>query len=210
MIRTRKPGTLRAAVNIANRALVQVDPDGRFRGPSAEIATRLAAQLTADLRYVVYQSAAQIHAATDRDEWDIAFLASDPQRGDRLAFSKPYLTIQATLLTRAGRPETSLADFDRAGVRIAATRGAAYEHLLRNMLQMAEVVAFETPAASFRGFLDGRSDAVAGVRQSLEAIASSQIGLRLLEAGFGSIEQCVAVPIDRAVDLAWIERHLAD
>ncbi|MCR5859951.1 transporter substrate-binding domain-containing protein [Mesorhizobium sp. J428] len=209
MIRTSQPGTLRAAVNIANRALVQANPDGSFKGPSADIAIRLAAQLAVDLRFVVYQSAAQIYAATDRDEWDIAFLASDPQRRDRLAFSIPYLTIQATLLTRADRSETALADFDRAGARIAAARGAAYEQILRGMLQSAEVVAFDTPAASFRGFLDHRLDAVVGIRQSLEANASSEIGLRLLQDGFASIEQCVAVPIDHATDLPWIERHMA-
>src|SRR5690606_25550451 len=95
MIRTSQPGTLRAAVNIANRALVEAGPDGSFKGPSAEIAIRLASRLAFHLHFVVYQSASQIHAATDRDEWDIAFLASDPQRKDRLAFSAPYLSIQA-------------------------------------------------------------------------------------------------------------------
>jgi len=209
MIRTSQPGTLRAAVNIANSALVQADPNGAFKGPSADIARRLAAHLAFDLRFVVYQSAAQIYAAARRDEWDVAFLASDPQRRDRLAFSMPYLTVQATLLTRAGRPEASLPDFDRAGVRIAATRGAAYEQILKSLLQSAEVIVFDTPAASFRGFLDARLDAVAGIRQSLEATASSEIGLQLLQEGFGSIEQCVAVPIDRATDLPWIERHMA-
>lgn len=209
MITTSRPGTLRAAINIANRALVQTNSDGSYAGPSADIAIRLAAELAFDLRFVTYQSAAQIHAVTDGGEWDIAFLASDPQRKDRLAFSRPYLTIQATLLTRLGRSETSLADFDRANVRIAATHGAAYEQILRGMLQSAEVVVFDTPAATFRGFMDGRLDAVAGIRQSLEANASSEIDLRLLQDGFGSIEQCVAVPIDHASDLAWIESHMA-
>jgi ABC-type amino acid transport/signal transduction systems, periplasmic component/domain len=208
MIRTSKPGTLRAAVNIANRALVQVDPEGGFKGPSAEMAVRLAAHVPADLSFVVYESAAQIYAASDRDEWDIAFLASDPKRRDRLAFSKPYLTIEATLLTRAGRPETSLADFDRPGISIAATRGAAYEQILRAKLRAAEVATFETPAASFRGFLDGPLHAVAGIRQSLEASASSQPGLQVLQACFAAIEQCVAVPVSHADDLAWIERHM--
>ena len=80
--------------------------------------------------------------------------------------------------------------------------------MLRGMLQSAEVVVFDTPAASFRGFLDDRLDAVAGIRQSLEAYASADIGLRLLQGGFGSIEQCVAVPVQRAIDISWIERHL--
>jgi polar amino acid transport system substrate-binding protein len=208
MIRTSQRGTLRAAVNIANRALLDANPDGSFKGPSANIAIRIAASLGANLRFVVYQSAAQIHAAADRDEWDIAFLASDPKRKDRLAFSRAYLTIEATLVTRSERPERSLADFDRAGVRIAATRGAAYEPILRRMLHSAEAVLFDTPAASFRGFVDGRLDAVAGIRQSLEAQASPEVGLRVLRDGFGSVEQCVAVPLDRAGDLAWIETQL--
>lgn len=208
MIKLSKQDTLRAAINAANRALVRPQENGSFTGPSVEIAERLSEKMGVELQFVVYRSAAEIYTSCDRDEWDIAFLAAEPSRRDRLAFSKPYLTIDATLLTKAERPEKSLIDFDLLGVKIGATRGAAYHQVLANSLRAAEVVAFDTPSESIRCFLDEGLDAVAGIRESLSAEARSMPGLRLLAACFASIEQCVAVPVHRARELPWIDEAI--
>lgn len=206
MIKLSKRDTLRAAINAANRALVLAQENGIFAGPSVEIAERLAATLGVELQFVVYRSAADIYTSCDRDEWDIAFLAEEPSRTDRLAFSKPYLTIEATLLTTGERPENSLSDFDLPGVRIAATRGAAYHKILTQSLKAAQVVAFENPSESIKGFIADRLDAVAGIRESLCAEAISMPDVRVLTRGFAQIQQCVAVPADRAGELRWIDK----
>ena len=84
-------GMIRAAVNVANAVLAHVDKvTGTFGGRSVDVATRLAAKVGRSLSIVAYESAASIVAATDRDEWDIAFIAEDPARADRFLVSTPY------------------------------------------------------------------------------------------------------------------------
>ena len=67
-------GTLRAAINLANAALVQRDPaTGTLTGVSVHLATELANRLGCQVSFVTYTS-----DALDKNEWDIAFLAVDP------------------------------------------------------------------------------------------------------------------------------------
>jgi ABC-type polar amino acid transport system ATPase subunit len=66
-------GSLRAAVNVANAALVRVDErTGELMGPSIDLANALAAEIDCPLVVNPYPSAAAILAAAEGNDWDIA------------------------------------------------------------------------------------------------------------------------------------------
>ncbi|MCH3730691.1 transporter substrate-binding domain-containing protein, partial [Campylobacter coli] len=79
-------------------------------------------------------AAASVVAAASADAWDLAFLAIDPARADRIAFSAPYVEIEGTYLVREDSPARRVADMDREGLRIAVGRGAAYDLFLSREL----------------------------------------------------------------------------
>ncbi len=54
-----------------------------------------------------------------RRRLDLAFLAIDPARADRIAFSAPYVEIEGTYLVRENSSAQHVTDLDRDGLRIA-------------------------------------------------------------------------------------------
>lgn len=187
-------GYLRAAVNLANIALVQLDPKtGAFEGISPQLAREFAERLGCRVEFVAYPSAARILDRVDQDEWDIAFLAADPAREDRLLFSPAYALIEGTLVVREATPYRTFQDIDAEGVEICVTRNAAYDLYLSRRLAHARIVHSSTPGEALDMLVGGKHHAAAGVRQALERFASTHIGFRVLAEPFLVIRQTIAV-----------------
>ena len=187
-------GLMRAAINAANAALVQVDPiSGEIAGPSADIARRLGAELGTQVSLVGYPAAAEIMAAIDRDEWDIALIAEDPARADRLFFSPPYAVIAATYAVRVELPCRTSDDVDASGIRIATARSAAYTSKLERLIERATLNYANSPSSAFELMASGGCDAAAGIRESLVRFALEVPGMRVVDGAFSEIKQTVAI-----------------
>ncbi|WP_414540252.1 ABC transporter substrate-binding protein [Stenotrophomonas forensis] len=192
-------GFLRVAINLGNPVLAQGDARSP-RGPTLELATALAQRMGVQARFTCHDAAASVVAAANQDEWDLAFLAIDPARAGRIAFSAPYVEIEGTYLVRADSPAQRVADLDRDGVRIAVGRGAAYDLFLSRELRYARIERADTSAAAIDLFDQQHLDAAAGVRQPLETWARSHPGHRVLADRFTAIQQAVAAPASRPAD----------
>ncbi|WMJ70693.1 transporter substrate-binding domain-containing protein [Stenotrophomonas sp. 24(2023)] len=189
-------GVLRVAINLGNPVLAQGTPEAP-RGPSVELAHELARRLQAPVHFTCHPAAADVVAAAGTDDWDLAFLAVDPARAERIAFSAPYAEIEGTYLVRDDSPARSVADLDHPGARIAVGRGAAYDLFLARALQHAVIERAATSAAAITLFQQQRLEAAAGVRQPLQAWAQAHPGHRVLPDRFTVIAQAVAVPVAR-------------
>lgn len=188
-------GRLRAAINTGNRALVQQDGD-RLAGVSPALALRLAQELDLPCDVRIFAGAgAVVDAVAD---WDIAFLAVEPARLDRVAFTDPYVQIEATYGLRDGGPVRGLADVDQPGRVVLVATGAAYDHGLTRMLRQATILRADHPGDSIDRFLAGEGDVVAGVRQTLERRLAAQPGFSVLAEPCLAIGQAMALPRARA------------
>ena len=108
-----RDGVLRVAINTGNRALVQEDA-GTLKGVSPALAQRLADEIGARMEPVIYSGAGKVFDDAGQDKWDVGFLAIDAMRAQKIAFTQPYIVIEATYAVRAGTPPESFAEF-RAG-----------------------------------------------------------------------------------------------
>lgn len=200
---------MRAAINLGNKALVQRRSEvDEPTGVSPALARRLASTLDAELEMVLFDSAGAVTRAASAMAWDIAFLAVDPDRLDIVAYTDPYIVIEGTYAVRAGGPIASVAEADREGVRIVASVGSAYELYLRRSLQRATLLPADTPASSMQRFLEGEGDAVAGVRQSLDAFFEGNPGIEVLPGRITAIEQAMAIPVERAAVIPQLNEFL--
>ena len=127
-------GILRVAINTGNGALVQQE-DGVLSGISPALATRLADQIGARMQPVVYGGAGKVFADADQDAWDVAFLAIDAMRAEKIAYTRAYVTIEATYAVRASSRFQSISDIDSPGVRVLTALGSAYDMHLTQTLQ---------------------------------------------------------------------------
>ena len=203
-------GRLRAGINAGNTVLVQRDAAGAVRGPSIDIANELGHRLGVPVEFIIYETAAAVLAGKDADHWDVAFMAAEPERAAVIAFTAPYVFIDGTYLVRDGSPFHTVADLDKAGVRIAVGRGAAYDLALTRQLKAAVLVRAESSAGAVEVFLRDNLDTAAGVRQMLVDAQKTTPGLRVLPDSFTRIEQAMATTKGRPAGARYLSAFIED
>lgn len=202
-------GTLRVAINLGNPVLAQQQHDGRLTGVSVALANAFARELQVPLSLEAFDAAGKVFEAIDRDAWDLAFLAIEPKREEKISFSRPYVLIEGTYLVVAESGFHRVEDLDRSTTRIAVGEGAAYDLFLSRTLQHAQLVRAPTSNAAVATFIGTHLDAAAGVRQPLERFAEEHPGYRVLGDSFTTIRQAMAVPSRKKAAQAMIDAFIA-
>jgi polar amino acid transport system substrate-binding protein len=198
-------GKLRAAINFGNPVLAQKEP---FGGVSVDLARELARRAGVPVEFVVYDAAGKVTADATRNAWDVAFVARDPVRAKDIEFTAPYVVIEGSYLVAAGSPLQANEDVDHEGVRIAVSRGSAYDLYLSRVLKHATLVRAPSPPASIDLFVREHLDALAGVRQPLVAYATSHPQYRMLPGRFMVIEQAMALPRGRPLAARYLHNFI--
>src|SRR5215472_12819279 len=185
-------GVLRAAINMGNFLLVTGrSPSGDPEGVAPDMAREIASSLGVPVRYVPYARPGELADAAGTGVWDIGLIGAEPQRAEKIAFTPAYVEIEATYLVPAGSPLTTIAEVDRAGVRIAVTARSAYDLWLERNIKNAQLVRSEGGDATVKQFVDDKLDALAGLRPRLLEDAAKLPGSRILDGQFTAVQQAV-------------------
>jgi polar amino acid transport system substrate-binding protein len=205
-------GVLRAGINLGNLTVVQKDDGGGdLRGVGPALARELAARLGARVQFVTYDSAAKMAEAARSGAWDVAFLAVDPQRANDIAFSAPYMQIEASYMVRADSALRKAADVDRKGIRIATNNNAAFDLWMQRNLKHAERVLAYSSGAAVELFMAHRDiDAAAGVRNTLVHYAARNPGYRVMDDNFSAVGQAAGVPHDREATARYLREFIEE
>lgn len=193
-------GALRAAINMSNFLLVtgrtvQGDP----AGVAPDMARGIADRLGVAVCYVPFPSPGALADAADSGVWDIGLIGAEPQRAEKIAFSPPYVEIEATYLVPAGSRVRDIADVDAPGMRIASMARSAYDLWLERNIRHATLVRAATLDASFERFVSDKLDALAGLRSRLIGDAAKLPGARVLDGRFMTVQQAIGTaPRNRA------------
>ena len=92
-------GTLRAAINLANFLLVTgKKPNGDPDGVAPDLATAIAHDLGADIKYVPFATPGELADAVSDGAWDIGLIGAEPARAEHIDFTAAYVEIEATYL----------------------------------------------------------------------------------------------------------------
>jgi polar amino acid transport system substrate-binding protein len=189
-------GTLRATYIATNPVQAFVDrTSGEVRGPGADIAREIAKRLDVPVKITGVASPAAVIESVKSGEADIGFIAFDPQRAAEVDFAQVYALAQNTYLVRENAGIRSVADIDRAGVKVGVTARDTADLFLTRTLKTAEITrnpggSPETVVAWLAG---GTVDAYGTNRQRLTEIAARNPGYRLLPDNFYGVPQAVVV-----------------
>jgi polar amino acid transport system substrate-binding protein len=189
-------GTLRAAINFDNTILASSDAaTGEPGGISVELARELARRLAVPIAFVPYHAAAKV--VEGLGAWDICFLAVDPKRAEKIAFTNPYVVIEGAYLVPESSAIRANDAVDRAGIRIAVSIGSAYDLYLSRNVKHATLVRTTTAKDVVPMFVAEKLEVAAGVRPMLEADVKTNPGLRMLPGRFMAINQAMGAPRGR-------------
>ena len=198
-------GRLRSAVNLGNAALAQRDvASGALNGVSPDLAKELARTLGLPLDFVVYNGAGEVFADVENDKWDIAFLAIDSKRAEKISYTAPYVIIEGTYAVPSQSSIQDIDDIDQPGIRLAVAKNSAYDLFLSPRLTKAQIARAANPQASLEMFVTDGLEAVAGVRQTLEQFVGDDKDLRILPGAFTSINQAMAIEKSKTEALAYL------
>lgn len=204
-------GVLRAGINMSNFLLVSSrDAGGGPVGVAPDMAGEIAKQLGVPVKLVPYKAPGELADAADTGAWDVGLIGAEPQRAEKIAFSPAYCEIEATYLVPAGSPLKSIADVDRAGVRIAVSGRSAYGLWLDRNIKQAELVRTDSLDNSLAKFVDERLEALAGLRPRLISDVEKLPGARILDGKFMAVQQAVGTARKNAAGAAFLREFVEE
>ncbi|MFW1843610.1 transporter substrate-binding domain-containing protein [Acinetobacter pittii] len=201
-------GVLRVAINLGNPVLARMDNQNKLVGVSVELAKLFAEFVGLPYKLITFNAAGKVFEALDNNVWDLAFLADEPKRAEKIAFSNPYVIIEGTYLVKKDSNFNSVSDIDRSDIRISVGHGAAYDLFLSRTLQNAELIRTDTSASAIDYFVDGNVDAAAGIRQPLYRTSLAYPNFKVLNDSFTQIRQAMAVPKERTYAAKIVENFV--
>ncbi len=185
-------GVLRAAINMGNFLLVTGrTPSGDPDGVSPDMARAIAEKLGVPVKYVPFERPSGLADAAGTNVWDIGLIGAEPARAEKIAFTAAYVEIEATYLVPPGSPLQSIADVDRAGIRIAVTAGSAYDLWLDRNIQNATLVRSNPQRSAWQQFTEDGLEAYAGLRPGLLSDVGKLPGSRILDGQFTAVQQAI-------------------
>jgi polar amino acid transport system substrate-binding protein len=204
-------GKLRVGINYGNPVLAKRDPStGDLSGVAVDLARELGKRVNVPVELVPFESAGKMFDAVKSGAWDVAFLAIDAGRADQIDFTAPYIEIEGTYLVPAGSRLYTIADVDRAGVRIGISSGSAYDLFLSRSIQHAELIRAPDPNGAFQLILESKVDVVAGVKQHLMANLKKLPGSRVLDDRFMAIQQALGIVKGRPLGAKYLREFIED
>lgn len=190
-------GPLRVAIAIspAPSALYAVkDAGGQFKGVTVDLGRALAAKIGRPLQFVDYASTGEITAAGDKDAWDVTFMPHDAARAKLVDFGAAYHLLQSTLLVVERAKANTLAEVDRADIRIAGVEGTATGRAASVYYKQAKVVWVRGVDDAVALVNAGNAEAIGLSRESLLGLLGKVPNSKVLDGGFLNSTTSVAVP----------------
>lgn len=204
-----RPGVLRAGINLGNILLVTGRAaNGDPEGVAPSLAGLIADQLSVAVELVPFASPGAVADALADDAWDIALIAEEPERAKTIAFVDAYVEIEATYMVPADSPLKTIAEVDAEGVRIAVSDRSAYDLYLSRTLERAELCRAEGLQGALDLYVEGKLDALAGLRPALKDNAAELGGQRILDGRYTAVRQAVGTKPQNAALQAAIADYL--
>jgi polar amino acid transport system substrate-binding protein len=203
-------GKLRVGLNMSNFLLTARDAAGAPIGVAPDLGRELAKRLGVEAEMVPYANPGLLADDANKGKWDVGFLGAEPQRASEIDFTPAYVEIEATYLVPPGSNLQTPAAVDAKGIRIAVPERSAYELWLTRNIRNAELVRVKGSDAAFKLFVDGKLDALAGLRPGLNAYHSQYAGSRILNGNFTAVQQAAGTPKNRANAYAYLREFIED
>ena len=204
-------GTLRVGINFSNILLTARDPVTRApSGIALDLAHELGRRLGVPVEIVAYESAGALAESAASGAWRVGFLGIEPKRANEISFTAAYVEIEATYLVPPGSPLKTIADVDRAGIRIAVPAKAAYDLYLTRTLQHATLTRAAGARAAFELFLAEKFDALAGLKPQLAMDLDKLPGARMLEGRFTAVQQAAGTPRGHDAGARYLAEFIED
>src|ERR1700682_338017 len=204
-------GKLRIGVYVDRPiSLIRDRATGEGKGVAHDTGREVARRLGVPFEVIEFPRVAEVLAALKAGDVDITVTNATAVRAKDVDFTSPVLLLELGYLAPAGSPVASIADADRAGIRIGVTQGSTSSSTLPRQLKNAAIV----PAASMKRAIEmlasHQVDAFATNKANLFEMADGVPGSRVLDGNWGVEHLAIAIPKGRERAMPWLEDFVVE
>jgi polar amino acid transport system substrate-binding protein len=206
-------GTLRVGVAAApavSAFFVTKDAAGMPHGVTADLGIALAEKLGVPVKFFVAPNSGELTDATAAAEIDVAFMPVDEERKKRVDFGPNYFLIESTYMATAASGAKTVADVDRAGMRVIGIAGTTTIRAAARTLKNTTISPVTSVGDAVAALRDGQADAFALSRDSLPVYVKQIPGSRIVDGAFQQTGIAIAVPKERQAALAYVTTFMEE
>lgn len=197
-------GKLRVGVYAGSPTSMVLDKNGQKVGIAFELGRELARWLNVPFEAVEYPRIAEVIEAMKRGEVDFTFTNATDARAKDVNFTLPMVSLELGVLVGSGSKLQTLADIDRAGVKVGVTQGSSSQTALGQKYKHATLVPVDTLKQAAQQIKLGQLDAFATNKGILYELADNVPGARILGGAWGLEHMAVAIPKGRESGLPYV------
>lgn len=154
---------------------------GELKGPGIDVGRELAKKLGVPFEPRPYKDLAALIESAKSGEWDVGLTTIDEKRAALMDFSVPYLEVEQGYLVRAGAPIATMAEVDKAGIRVGVINKSASQKHITNQVKAATLVPVNN-LGELRDALESQKvDAIAIGKPFLYSVAAKLPGSKVLD-----------------------------
>src|SRR3989440_4207876 len=203
-------GKLRVGLQLGSPHNVIRDPlSGEMKGVAFDLGTELARRVGVPFEPVMYPSVGALLDGGKSGAWDVAFVGFSPARAREWDFSALHLEVEFGYLVPVGS-SLSMADIDRAGVRVAVQERTGPDAFFSSTLKNAVMVRAPSNPGALEALKTGRADVFGGIKPLLFEMSSKLPGSRVLDETPGIDPHAMAMPKGREAGGAYARRFIED
>ena len=204
-------GTLRVGLQLGSpHNVVRDSVSGEMKGVGFDLGKELAHRMGVPFEPVLYPSVGALLDGGKSGAWDVAFVGFSPARAKEWDFTALHLEIEFGYLIPGGSSISTMADVDRAGIRIAVQEKSQPDIFISRTLKNAVVVRASSLAGTLEMLKSGRADAIFSIKPSLYETSNQVPGSRVLDGRSGIDSHAMALPKGRDLGVAYARRFIED
>lgn len=203
-------GVLRVGVYPGSPTSLVRDPKtGKSAGVALELGQALGQQLVVPVQVVEFGRLALVLDAVKAGNVDFTFTNATEIRARDMDFTEPLIRLELGLLVPP-QSTLSVADVDRAGVRVGVAQGSSSQGTLGRLYKNATVVPAASLTVAQQMLRQGQLEAFATNKAILFEIVDELPGYRVLDGRWGLETMAIAIPKGREAGMPYLRQFARD
>jgi polar amino acid transport system substrate-binding protein len=191
-------GKLRVGVYPGSPTSMIGDPkSGDAKGVTFDLGKEFARRLDVPFEPVEFRQIADVLEALKQGQVDFTVTNASPSRAKDVDFTAPILGVELGYLVPPNSAIATMADVDRAGIRVGVTEGGSSHNTLLRELKHATVVPSPSLKVSVEMLAGGKIEAYATNKAILFEMSDQTPGSRVLDGRWGIEVFAIGIPKGR-------------
>jgi polar amino acid transport system substrate-binding protein len=204
-------GKLRVGLQMGSPHNAIKDPvSGEMKGVGYDLGMEMARRIGVPMEPVFYPSVGELLDKGKSGAWDVSFVGFSPAREKDWDFTALHMELEFGYLVPSGSAISSMADVDRAGVRVAVQERSQPDLFLTRTQKNAVVVRGPSLGATLDMIKTSRADAIFSIKPSLFEASKQLPGSRVLDGRPGVDPHAMVIPKGRGAGTIYARQFIED